>query len=158
MVGTDPGGANVFDTMREFFVRDDWHYEQAQDLPILRMAFRGKSGRWLCIARARDDAAQMMFYSVLDANVPEETRPAMAEFVARANYGLTIGNFELDFNDGEIRYKTSIDVENNPASLADLIRNLVYINVNTMDKYFPGIMAVMYGGATSTDALAKVEG
>ncbi len=38
---------------------------------------------------------------------PEEKRLAIAEFVARANDGLRIGNFELDFGDGEVRYKRS---------------------------------------------------
>jgi len=33
------------------------------------------------------------------------------EFLTRANYGLNIGNFEMDFQDGEIRFKTAIDVE-----------------------------------------------
>jgi hypothetical protein len=30
-------------------------------------------------------------------------RAPPAEFITRANYGLIIGNFELDFEDGEIR-------------------------------------------------------
>jgi len=38
-------------------------------------------------------------------------RGAVAEFINRANYGIIIGNFEMDFADGEIRYKTSIDVQ-----------------------------------------------
>ena len=36
---------------------------------------------------------------------------AIAEFLTRTNYSMIIGNFELDFADGEIRYKTSIDVQ-----------------------------------------------
>ena len=43
--------------------------------------------------------------------VAEEQRQIVAELLARINYGLNIGNFELDMTDGEIRYKTSIDVE-----------------------------------------------
>jgi len=40
------------------------------------------------------------------------------KFLTRANYGMMIGNFEMDFTDGEIRYKTSIDVEGDKLSSA----------------------------------------
>ncbi len=49
---------------------------------------------------------------------------AVAEFITRANFGIVIGNFEIDFSDGEIRYKTSIDVEGDRPSFA-LIKRLV---------------------------------
>jgi hypothetical protein len=49
----------------------------------------------------------------------------VAEFLTRANSGMVIGNFELDFADGEIRYKTSIDVEGDKLSYA-IIKRLVY--------------------------------
>lgn len=51
-------------------------------------------------------------------NVPEDRRLALAEFLTRANYGLFIGNFEMDWQDGEVRYKTSIDVAGDRLSTA----------------------------------------
>ena len=78
-------------------------------------------------------------------NAPGERMAAVAEFITRANYGLIIGNFELDFSDGEIRYKTSLDVEGDRLSQA-LIKQLVYTNVLTMDQYLPGILAVLEQG------------
>ena len=56
------------------------------------------------------------------------------KFLIRANYGMMIGNFEMDFTDGEIHYKTSIDVEGDKLSSA-LIKRLVYANVMMMDEY-----------------------
>ncbi|MDJ1171766.1 hypothetical protein PMG71_20260 [Roseofilum sp. BLCC_M154] len=34
----------------------------------------------------------------------------MAEFLTKANYGMILGDFELDLTDGELRDKTSIGV------------------------------------------------
>jgi hypothetical protein len=70
---------------------------------------------------------------------------------------MIIGNFEMDFEDGEIRYKTSIDVEGDSLSSA-LIKRLVYANVMMMDAYLPGIMSVIYGDVEPKDAIAQVEG
>jgi hypothetical protein len=80
---------------------------------------------------------------------------AIAEFLTRANYGMTIGNFELDYTDGEIRYKTSIDVTNDHLSSA-LIQTLVYTNVAMMDEYLPGIKAVLAGEQPEA-AIAMIE-
>ena len=74
----------------------------------------------------------------------------------RANYGLHIGNFELDMGDGEVRFKTSIDTESTALSF-ELVRNVVYANVMQMDRYLPGLMAVLGGQATPADAIDQVE-
>jgi hypothetical protein len=69
---------------------------------------------------------------------------------------MIIGNFEMDFEDGEIRYKTSIDVEGDSLSSA-LIKRLVYANVMMMDAYLPGIMSVIYGDVSPEDAITQIE-
>jgi hypothetical protein len=81
---------------------------------------------------------------------------AIAEFLTRANSGTIIGNFELDFTNGEIRYKTSIDVQGDSLS-SELIKQLVYVNVTMMDEYLPGIMSVIYGEVEPKDASAQIE-
>jgi hypothetical protein len=47
---------------------------------------------------------------MVQCRVPEAKRQAMAEFLTRAKYGLCMGNFEMDFGDGEVRYKASLDI------------------------------------------------
>jgi hypothetical protein len=87
----------------------------------------------------------------------EEVRPAVAEFLTRANYGLYIGNFELDYADGEIRYKSSIDFEGVPLSV-ELIRNTLYPALQLMDRYLPGLMKVAYAGMVPAEAINEIEG
>lgn len=152
---TTPNG-QIFAEMINFFQQDEWPFYQIEGQPVLQMAFQGDNGKWTCFARAREQQQQMVFYSIFPVNVPENKRLAVAEFISRANYGMIIGNFELDFTDGEIRYKTSIDVEGDRLSFA-LIKRLVYANVTMMDEYLPGIMSVIYGGAEAGDAIAKIE-
>ncbi len=81
----------------------------------------------------------------------------MTEFINRANFGMIIGNFELDLGDGEVRYKTSVDLEGVDIQ-ANMLRNLLYANVLTMDKYFTGLMRVTYGGITAEEAIREIEG
>jgi len=145
-----------FEEIVNFFEEDGWPFVQIEGESVLQMVFQGENGKWTCYAKARDDEDQFVFYSVCPINAPDSKRLAVAEFLTRANSGMIIGNFEMDFEDGEIRYKTSIDVEDDSLSCA-LIKRLVYANVMMMDAYLSGIMSVIYGDVTPLDAIAQIE-
>jgi hypothetical protein len=148
---------DILDAVISFFKEDDWNFTQVEGQPILRLGFQGDNGQWTCYAQAREEETQLLFYSMCPVKAPEDKRLAAAEFLTRANYGLFIGNFELDFSDGEIRFKTSIDAQDNPLPPA-LVRPLIYTNVLMMDRYLPGLMSVIYGGVAPAEAVAQVEG
>ncbi len=152
----DIDSQNIFEAMVKFFTTDDWQYTKIQGEPTLQMAFAGKNGRCNCYAKARETAQQFVFYSVSPINAPEHKKQSVSEFIARANYGMIIGNFELDFNNGEIRYKTSINVEETSLTFA-LIKHLVYANVTMMDEYLPGIIAVIESDISPELAINKIE-
>ena len=59
----------------------------------------------------------------------------MAEYLHRANYGLRVGNFELDYDDGEIRYKTYID-----ADFTEITDKTIMMSI-----FIPGDMFNKYG-------------
>ena len=149
--------AEIFDTIVQFFEQDGWSFSRIEEQPALQMGFQGDNGSWLCTAEAREEYGQFIFYSVCPVHAPEEKRLALAEFLTAVNYGLIIGNFEMDLDDGEIRYKTSIDVGGDELSVP-LVKNAVYMNVLMMDRYLPGIMAVLYGDVSPAAAIAQIEG
>ena len=146
----------IYKTMIDFFESDDWHFQPMENAPVLSMEFSGKNGRWVCFAQAREEQHQFIFYSILPVNTPTEQISAVAEFITRVNYGMIIGNFELDYGDGEIRYKTSIDVEGDNLSFP-LMKQIVYANVVIMDRYLSGLMRVMYGDAQPADEVERIE-
>jgi hypothetical protein len=148
--------SQIFEEVVNFFKIDNWPFLRIPEQTVLRTNFQGDHGQWSCIARVRTEQQQFMFYSICPVNAPENKRLDIAEFLTRANSNIVIGNFELDFNDGEIRYKTSIDVEGDRITVA-LIKQLIYANVSIMDEYLPGIMAVIYGNLSPKEAIAQIE-
>lgn len=146
----------LFEILKRFFDENEWLATRLGEDTVLQLAFQGNNGRWLCFAQAREEMRQVVFYSVAPIQIPAEKRMALAEFITRANYGLILGNFELDFGDGELRYKTSVDVEESQLSL-ELLQPVTFVNVSTMDRYLPGIMAVVYGGQSPQEAVKQIE-
>ncbi|MBD2563676.1 MULTISPECIES: type III secretion system chaperone family protein [Nostoc] len=150
------GDRTILQEMLNFFTEDDWNFRKLQGESVLQVAFGGKNGKWNCYAKAIEENKQFIFYSLCPITAPEDKRQAIAEFLTRANYAMMIGNFELDFSDGEIRYKTSIDIAGDRLSFA-LIKNLVYTNVTMMDEYLPGILLVIDDDASPQEAITKIE-
>ena len=148
---------SLFETVAAFFRDDDWPIQMLEGTTGLRTAFQGESGQWICQAWVREQAEQFIFYSVCPITAPEERRAAVAEFITRANYGMLVGNFEMDYTDGEVRYKTSVDVEGSQLSQA-LCRQIVVANVMMMDRYLPGILSVVSNAQTPAQAIANIEG
>ncbi len=150
-----PEPPSLFPILIHFFKEDNWNIEVIDGEQTVRAFFHGEHGDWGCRAQAVDEFHQVAFYSICPVTIPSEKRLTIAEFITRANHSLSIGNFDLDFATGEVRYKTSLDVEGDLLTYT-LIKNLVYSNLFAMDKYLPGIIAVI-GGSLPADAIALIE-
>jgi hypothetical protein len=92
----------------------------------------------------------------VEGKVPEARRREVMEFITRANYGLLLGNFEFDINDGELRYMASIDLEGSQLSRSQF-RNLLFGSVAAIDRYFPHLQRVLQGAADPAAAVADAE-
>ena len=153
---------SILETVMDFFTAEDWPFARTNDPSTLRLAFRGNNGLWTCYARVKEPEGTFVFYSICPVNAPETKRLAMAEFLTLANFGLVNGNFEMDFNDGEIRYKTGIVVKGAQQALAKkshltaaLLKQLVYGNVMMMEQYLPGIMALLEKDISPKEAIGE---
>jgi hypothetical protein len=150
-------GLRAYAALGRFLSEDGWFPQAREEHHSYRMSYNGANGDLRCYATVRVALEQFIFYAVAGVRVPEERRVAVAEFLTRANYGLRIGNFELDFADGEVRYKSSLDFEGEQLS-DNLIRHAIYPAVEVMDKYLPGLLKVGFGGASPAEAIAEIEG
>ena len=103
-----------------------------------RIFVKGQKGEWPCMVRCFDDTSRLLVYSLYPESVPENLRPRISELICRINYGLIMGNFEMDWDDGELRYKTSMDIEGIELS-STILRNLVYGNFHSFDLYLNAI-------------------
>ncbi len=55
--------------------------------------------------------------------------------LAKAHFELTIGNFELDLEDGDLRFRTAIAIGSDRLT-STLFRELLATNIETMDQHF----------------------
>ena len=100
---------------------------------------------------------QVLIYTISPTKIPTNQRLRVAEYISRVNYDLLIGNFEINFEDGKIRYKASYFYDNNfPNSEEVLLKNMSAA-FQTIDKYILGIMSIIFANVSPETAVNDIE-
>lgn len=143
---------SAIESFAEFFNKQAWPYNQASDKPVIHTGFTGDKCRWNCVAVAGPQDEHLFFLSLLPCKAVPARRTACAELLTRINFGLTHGCFEMDFEDGEIRFRTSIPLASAEVS-PELVEHLGFSNLCTVDRLFGAIMKVLYADVSPKSAM-----
>jgi len=148
--------SQIFGWVKRFLDQMELVYEPVDENSIkIIMPLDGKLKNTTAFFNCRDDSYTVNAYIALSAD--EDCRQKVAEYITRANYGLRFGCFEMDFNDGEIRYRLTLDCEDRTGLSDDLVRSTLVIPMRMLERYGDGLVAVMYGIMTPEEALNEAE-
>ena len=145
--------------IQSYLDKDEWHYTFDKDQGVFNAKIKldGRLNRCDITVRIRDDYYTV--YGGIAINADTKSIPAVAEYLHRANFGLKIGSFELDHNDGEIRYKVCVDCGDNcdcMPSESVILRSLELAAV-MFDTYGEGLMGVMFKNVSPEEAIKTAE-
>ena len=132
-------------------------FTRVPGMPVINLALDIEAGKLNLYLHAHDQAGRLFVYSrPQDLPVPAERITALTEFLARANFGLPLGNFEIDCNDGEFNFKNSIDVTGGTLT-ERMVQTLIVFSLECFNRYLPGIRAVL-DGQTALAAIETIDG
>jgi hypothetical protein len=130
---------------------------RVEGFPVLNINVKVPNGKVDMFIHAHDDARRLLVYTRPQAIlVRDKALQAAGEFLTRANYGLPLGNFELDMNDGELNFKNSVDV-NGGELTAEMVKTLITFSLECVNRYLPGLRAVLDGTAPK-QAIEAIDG
>lgn len=86
----------------------------------------------------------------------KQTMNAMKEFLTDVNFGIKNGNIEFDLNDGEIRYKTFVDCEDQIPG-QEVIRESIKSSIRVFGRYGLAMADVCLGRLTPEEAMEKCD-
>ena len=139
------------DEVGALFARRQWGFSEAADAPVLVSELSGPNGSWLLCVQVVEETSVLLFYSVLPGVVPERRRRHVAELLTRINHGLTMGCFELDYDDGEVRSKIALPVSGRPLD-DDLVERCIRVSSRLTETFMPAIGAVARGADPHVEA------
>jgi hypothetical protein len=101
-----------------------------------------------------ESARVVRCFGFMPAYTPVERRSAMAEAIVRINQRLRLGAFDLDFDDGEVRYRIACGVQGGLLSERMVLMMLKSV-VGSIDRYGPALMQVLLGAVAADDAVRR---
>ena len=149
----------MIDAVRNFFEQDDWNCSFDEENSCfaggidLGENFKIRTIQFIIFAH--ED--HLVCYHYCDINARESDINAVGEFLHRANYGLNRGCFEIDYNDGEIRYKHRISLAEIKDDTYNTMRAMMFIGADMFCTYGDGLLAVAFGLKSPADAIADCE-
>ncbi|MEW6039160.1 MAG: YbjN domain-containing protein [Pseudomonadota bacterium] len=155
-----PGDSHtpMLDAVRQYLDSDGWTYSERERNGIFTLiATVGlPSGEFRTCFDVNDEDERFAVFVYAPVKVPEQHRPAVAEFLTRVNHRLFLGKFEFDLDDGAVRMVSTVFMGGSILSRA-MIEQMENTAHMSMNQYWPGIMSVAYGGQSSAEALAAVD-
>lgn len=141
----------MFQQIINFFKKQNWEYTTIKGKTIVFLGINGENGRFQCVGDVIEDEKKFIFFSICGTNVPEEKRLNMSELLVRLNFGKFLGNFEMDYEDGEIRYKTSM-ILGSELIEPEILEYTIMANILTMDTSLSGLMMLINDDITPLQA------
>jgi hypothetical protein len=146
----------IISTFCKFLDEDDWRYQVIEDKEIIRFSIQSETTDFDCVVDIEQERNLFVVYLIAPNRVPASKRTTIAEFMVRANYGLVLGCFEMDMDDGEIRFRVGMRMEDSELTPA-MCKAIIYTSLATLSRFYGGLMAVIFGDMTPTEVIAKIE-
>ena len=134
---------------------NDWRYTRL-DEGVIALPVHGHRSSYSALVIANDEFHYVTLYCAFGPRVPDDRRSAVAEAISRANYGLVVGNFEIDFSDGELRFRVGAGVAGGDFSV-EMAGNMISLAIYMCDRYHDALMRVIFAGEAPADAIQRAE-
>ena len=120
---------------------------------LYTFAARGEHGVYPVLVYAR--APFLICIASFRQTVPDARRLEAAEYLHRINDGLLLGNFEMDYDEGEVRFRTSLMAEGSLTH--EVLDRYIQMPAAMLDRYAPGLAAIVADGEIAGEALRRVQ-
>lgn len=151
---------SVAKAIHDFLTEDEWHFTFDEETGRFEFGLNleCKLKKVSYLIKVTEDHYIVYARLFIGVETGDTERMArMAEFVCRANYGLYNGCFELDMDDGEIRYKCYVDCDEGAVPAKAIVGNSIYIPAVMLKRYGNGIADIIFSDVDAKTAVEKCE-
>ncbi len=146
----------AFQQLTQLMDEQDYRYRQRGEEETISADFKTRVAAYHVVMKVETEFEMFQIFGYAPVVMPEGARRAIAEAVTRANYGLRVGKFELDMNDGELRYQVAhiLTGGNLDPVVAD---RCIGTTMAMLDHYFPAMLSIAFGNEPAEEAIMFAE-
>lgn len=143
-------------SVKAFLDGGDLHYLHKKEIHSFLLSVDMEEAGDCMMAITAHDEEDLSCHVVYKDNVPEHARKNVVEYLTRANYGLFLGNFQMDMDDGQIVYQVGTVHSDQIVSKEEIAR-MVHVAGEMVRRYGKGLQDVIDGVCSPEEAVAKAE-
>lgn len=133
---------NITESIKEIAAEQKWNIQEWEGM--IKIDADSENGTWQTFCKIMEEEKRFCYYSLCPVNVPADRIPYMAQVLTRINYGLKVGNFEMDYDTGEVHFKTYVDFYGEE-DVKKAVSQCIYANIMCFDRYFPKLLHAIHG-------------
>lgn len=147
----------MVDAVRDWLDGDDWNYDYDAERKLIKTGINldCKLKSTKIFIDFRENCYMVLSFAPINGD--KENLGELMKYLTMANYGLKNGNFELDVNDGEIRYKVYVDTDGLNEISEKIIKASILVGYAMMERYGNGIAALAMGFSDADTEIRKAE-
>lgn len=142
-------------TVLECLRSHKWHYT-LQENGWISFRLLGEHALYQLFIYPNEKAETVLLRVDAPFRVNEDLRGMVCELLNRINCRMRIGNFQIDYADGEVSFRAAIDVEGG-VLVTKMVNSLIDSALYSFDWYYPGIMRVLYCLQSPEDAIRSLD-
>ena len=131
-------------------------YQSDIDNQSICAYFNGSVGTYQIVVWVGADDELLQVFGHSPMVVPVGSRPAIAETVIRANWGLKVGKFCLNLDEGQLCFQAA-QILSDDSLTDEVLQRLIGTTMAMLDHYLPAVLSVIYGNEVPKDAVRCVE-
>jgi hypothetical protein len=132
----------------------EWRYEVIEERNALRSVFNGRETSYQVFVMRLLGEGLYRFVILCPIQAEASCLAALGEFLHRINATLPMGAFELDYDQGSLRWVSSVET-NGDALPAHWIGASVQRGLTSFETIWPELLAVSEGRLATQDALVR---
>ena len=151
--------SRIIAAVEDYFEREELKYTPFNERDVAKASFRIKSKLQHVNVFFSAYNSKLIIRIMLPINSDEAERNKVGEFLMRANYGLQIGCFDYDYNDGEISFRVPLYCgtdEFSPPTYEQIDDSLM-VGIMMVDKYGNSLIKVIFGLLEPEEAIEEAE-
>ena len=129
-----PSGREVYEKFKAHLEDHKFRFNARDDELVITLTVNGDDLPQPTAIRILADRNVVQVLSQNPSHIPEDKRVDAAVAVSVANYGMINGAFDLDMNDGEIRFRVAQSYEGMEIT-EEFLKYILGITFFTTDKY-----------------------
>lgn len=144
---------SLFRVLYKILSQNGWEFDFDNKNEIIKLEIRGVNTNFHVFLLVDEEQESLLCNTHISQKIPYSKRLEVCDFMSRINYELAKGNFEMDMDTGEIRFRTFLDLADADPS-KDQILNIVGNGVQGFDTFYPGLMKLVYEDYNAEEAVA----